>query len=110
MSSSKGGSNGDKTMDVKNWLGIIVLTFTLFAGSYGAIKVFATNDRVDLVQLRLDQKIENDRLTNTRNEVWDFEKQYRGVQECDWNTNDLYRYKKQKAKLRCLEDGKEDCD
>jgi len=91
-------------MEVKNWLSIVALTFTLFAGSYGAIKVFATNERVDLVQLRLEQKIVADQIWYVQQQLNQLEDKYRDV-PCgsQWGQKDRERYRRLRFDLEQLD-------
>ena len=93
-------------MEIKNWLGIVALTFTLFAGSYGAIKVFATNERVDLVQMRLEQKIENDMKWYVQQQLNQLEDKYKDV-PCgsQWGQKDRERYRRLRFDLEQLDKG-----
>jgi len=85
---------------VKNWLAIIAIAFTLFASAYGAIKVFATNERVDLVQLRLDQKIVADQAWYLQQQIAQLEDRYydstcKAVRPISsWTLHDRTRYRK----------------
>ena len=84
----------------KNWLGILALTLGLFGSAYGAMKVFATNERVDLVQLRLDQKIQADQAWYLQKQITQIEDRYydpirqQTKPVSSWTPHDAERYRK----------------
>ena len=96
--------------DLKTMLAIPSALAIVVGGLFAANNYVAKASQLQLVAQRLDQKIRSDNVSNTQDRVWDLEKENRGRQECDWPVDDLYRYKKAKAKLKCLEDGRDDCE
>jgi hypothetical protein len=97
--------------DLKNWAGILVLTFALFGGVYGAMKVFATNERVDLVQLRLEQKIQADQAWELQRQIHQLEDRYydpisqHTKPVSSWQPHDAARYRQLIFDLDQLHEG-----
>ena len=96
--------------DLKTILAVPSALAIIVGGLFAANSYVAKASDLQLYAMRLDQKIRSDNVSNTQDKVWNLEKENRGKPECNWPTDDLYRYKKAKAKLKCLEDGRDDCE
>jgi len=96
--------------DLKTVLAIPSAIAILVGGIFAANNYVAKASELKLVGMRLDQKIRSDNVSNTQDKIWNLEKEFRGVPEHNWPQDDLFRYKREKAKLNCLEDGRDDCE
>jgi len=48
-------------------------------------------------------------MKNTQEQIWQIEDRYRGVEEYQWKPQDLDRYRRLQRYLKCLDEGKKDC-
>lgn len=65
-----------KTENLKKYLAIAVSILVLISAIVGANEYLAKASELELVSMRLDQKILNDRLYNLQNRVWAIEDRY----------------------------------
>lgn len=79
---------------MKDWIKILALTFTLFAGTAGALNYFAKDADLQLIASRLEQKIQGDELMYVQQELWMLEDRYRGKDCSTWPQDDKDRYRK----------------
>ena len=57
----------------------------------------------------LAQSIQGIKMDDTQKQIWAIEDRYRGVPEYQWKPEDLDRYRRLKRYLKCMEEGRKDC-
>ena len=73
---------------MKNFKKEIIATLTIISIVFGVYfwqeKTYAKNDRVELIAMRLEQKIVNDELSGIQERIWKLEDRFEcvGEQEC----------------------------
>jgi hypothetical protein len=72
---------------------------------FGAMSYFATAKELNLVDMRLDQKIVDDSIRATQRQIWQLEDRYPGQPDCSvWqNKKDSSRYRILKDQLKGME-------
>lgn len=89
-------------MKPKVILGTILILFSLIAGTYGAIHVFATNDRVD----RMERRIDASDIYWIKKQLWQLEDRYGHLNCLNMNDMDKERCRELKAMIKKLEGSK----
>lgn len=92
-------------MGRKEILEIIIAVGVIVGMVIGTTSYFATARDLELVDMRLEQKIVNDNIRDTQQLIWQIENRYPGQPDCTtWPSTrdrDLYRrYKQQLEELK----------
>lgn len=86
-----------------NWVQSGIALTTLVAATAGGISYFAKDADLQLVELRLDQKIRADQMYDIQTQLWKFEDRYEGTPVCDWPKEDKERYRQLKYRFMELQ-------
>jgi len=68
----------------------------------GATSYFATAERLQLVEMRLDQKIVDDRVASKKQRMWQLEDRHKGKPDCStWSSEeDKKEYRELKEEIK----------
>lgn len=85
---------------MKNWLGIIAVTLALFGSTAAGLDYFAKASDLELVAVRLEQKILADRQEDTQKRLWQLQDRNNGERDCAAWTNEADRAECRLLKLK----------
>ncbi len=91
---------------LKEYLGVVVILLAIAASISGGLAYFAKAADLQLVQVRLDQKIVGDQLYETQKAIWALEERnVKHTSDCSqWpDSRDREQYKKLKAQQEELQ-------
>lgn len=92
-------------MNFKVFLQTVVTIGVLIGMVVGGINYFASARDLQLVEVRLDQKIVSDQIMQVQNRIWQLEDRYKGTSCVNWpSSDDRMEYRRLKEQLEKLKD------
>ena len=92
-------------MDTRTLVAIGAFILTLVGGTVAAVDYFAKSSELQLVSMRLEQKIKSDKVWQIQQQIWQLEDRYKGVPHYEWDAFDLERYRRLKMELERTQRG-----
>jgi hypothetical protein len=90
---------------LKDYLGLIIAFGAVIAVISGGMAYFAKADDLRMVEMRLDQKIVSDQVSQVQARVWQLEDRNQGKPCSDWRSQDEKdEYRKLQEQLRMLQE------
>ena len=90
---------------LKDYLGIIVAFAAVVGIVLGALNYFAKASELQMVEMRLDQKIVADQVSQVQARIWTLEDRNQGKPCSDWkNQDEKNEYRKLQEQLRLLQE------
>lgn len=87
---------------MKNYLQTIVSICVLTGMVVGGVNYFAKADELQLVSMRLDQKIISDQIDQIQRRLWQLEDRHKGTDYRGWPTDDRNEYRRLKEQAERL--------
>ena len=92
-------------MDLKKALEPFIAICVLTGMIWGGITYFAKAEDLQMVEMRLDQKIVGDVVSQTQQRIWTLEDRNQGKPCSDWKSEDeKAEYRKLKEQLKMMEE------
>jgi hypothetical protein len=90
-------------MSTKDKLQALVAVLVIGGFLWGGMNYFARAADLQLVELRLDQKIMSDQIINTKRQMWQLEERNKSCKEInEWDDRDRKQYKELDMDLQML--------
>ena len=80
----------------------VVVLITIVGGTVGAVDYFAKNTDLQLIEFRLEQKIQGDNILRIQERIWQLEDRYEGKDCSEWIATDREEYRSLKSQLELL--------
>ena len=93
-------------MDTKTWIAIWAFAITPTGGIAAGVDWVAKDADLQLVEYRLDQKIQNDQIYDIQQQIWQLEDRYTNTDPVTWPVYDRDRYRNLQLRLDTLKGGK----